>query len=285
MSTNRTTRVGIIGWPLTFTLSPAMHNAAFDALGLNWHYDTMAIPPDIARMGLTEPQRHGYVGINVTIPHKETLLPYVRADDIAKAIGAVNTVDLRTASATNTDAGGFIDDLSAHDLVLDGASVIVLGAGGAARAAVFGLTRAGARVYVASRSPERDESMLTDMRLRLHDEDLAAEVMPLADALECVPSLVVNCTPVGGSSDTGASPWPDTLPMPRGVTVYDMVYRPARTRLMQQAEAVGGRGIGGLGMLVRQGAASFQYWTRQDAPLDVMFAAARQALTAVDGGE
>lgn len=271
-----TTRVGIIGWPLTFSLSPAMHNAAFRALGLDWHYDMMAIPPDIVRLGLREPAQHGYVGINVTIPHKEAVLRYVRPDDTARAVGAVNTVDLRTAAGYNTDVAGLIDDLKAHGVVLMGAQVIVLGAGGAARAAVYGLCAEGARVSVVNRTLERARKLVADLSLSNLSLDAHAET--LDEAVDRGASLIVNCTPLGTYPAVDESPWLAGVPFPYGATVYDMIYRPERTRLMQMAESNGGRGIGGLGMLVRQGAASFKIWTGQEPPLDVMFSAAREAL-------
>jgi shikimate dehydrogenase len=128
-------KVGVIGFPIEHSLSPTMHNAAFQALGMtDWHYDKMAIPPDVIKVSLREFMTHGFIGLNVTVPLKEKVLPYVKADDIAKAIGAVNTIDFRVNTGTNTDVQGFMDDLHAHAVSVDGAAVIVLGAGGAARA-------------------------------------------------------------------------------------------------------------------------------------------------------
>jgi shikimate dehydrogenase len=274
-----TQRVGIIGWPLTTTFSPAMHNAAFAALGMDWHYDRMAIPPDIVRLGILEPQRHGYIGLNVTIPHKEEALRYVMPDELARAVGAVNTIDLRTMTGTNTDVYGLITDLRAHDVALEGRRVVVLGAGGAARAAVVGLTGAGALVVVVNRSMERARAMLAN--LSLLNPRLNAEALTLDDAVEAGPiDLLVNATPVGMYPAVDESPWVQGVPFPRGVTVYDMIYRPAQTRLMQQAEQHGGRAIGGLGMLVHQGAAAFKLWTGVEPPVEVMFEAARRELAA-----
>lgn len=275
-----TTRVGIIGWPLTYTLSPVIHNAAFGALGMDWSYDAMAIPPDIVRLGLREPADHGYVGVNVTIPHKEAVMRYVMPDDTAHAVGAVNTVDLRDYKGYNTDVGGFIDDLRAHGLTLEGAHVVVLGAGGAARAAVYGLGQAGARVSVVNRTPERANILLAN--LSIHLPKLDARVVSFEDTTRDTIDLMVNCTPAGMYPNVDASPWDEAIPFPHGVTVYDMIYRPSKTRLMQQAESHGGRAIGGLGMLVRQAAAAFTLWTGVTPPLDVMFDAARAELQRVE---
>jgi shikimate dehydrogenase len=273
-----TTRVGIIGWPLEHSLSPAMHNAAFQALGMDWHYDAMAIPPDIVRLGLKEPMQHGYIGINVTIPHKRAVMPYVRADEIARAIGAVNTVDFRDNSGTNTDVAGFIDDLKANSIVLAGRRVVVLGAGGAARAAVYGLAREGATISVVNRTMETANTMLADLSLTM--PGMAAQTRTLDEVAEDPIDLIVNATSVGMYPNDNESPWIEGIPFPRGVTVYDMIYRPARTKLMQQAEQYGGQAFNGTGMLVRQGAVAFEKWTGVQAPVEVMFQALHAALGA-----
>jgi shikimate dehydrogenase len=275
-----TTKVGIIGYPLLYSLSPAMHNAAFKALGMDWEYDLMPIPPDILRLGLREPAQHGYIGINVTIPHKQAVMQYVRADATARAIGAVNTVDFRDNTGTNTDVIGLIEDLQAEGVPLQGASVIVLGAGGAARAAVYGLANAGANITIVNRTLETARTMIATMSLaNMALSNLAsAQVMTLDEAVEQKVDLIVNCTPLGMLPNVDDSPWIEGVPFPKGVTVYDMVYRPAQTRLMTLAEANGGRAIGGIGMLVRQGAAAFKIWTGVDGPIEVMAQAVRGAL-------
>lgn len=275
-----TNKVGIIGWPLDHSLSPVMHNAAFAALGMNWHYELMAIPPDILRLGLREPQRHGFVGINVTIPHKEKVMAFVRPDARARAIGAVNTIDLRDNSATNTDVVGLVEDLKALGVILRGARTLVLGAGGAARAAVYGLVLEGARVTVVNRTMERAQVMLAGLTLSSGIKDV--RVMTLDDAADIESGgaidLIVNCTSAGMWPQVDESPWISGVPFPRRAVVYDMIYRPEVTMLMRQAEAAGGRAIGGLGMLVRQGAESFRLWTGVMPPAEVMFEAAQTAL-------
>lgn len=270
-------RVGLIGWPVEHSISPAMHNAAFAALGLSeWRYDKMAIPSDVIKLSLRELRQHGYIGVNVTVPHKGAVMPFVQPDDVARAVGAVNTIDFRDNRGTNTDVSGFMSDLAAHGIEVAGKQVIVLGAGGAARAAVYGLHQAGAQIAIANRTPDRAHFLAQGL-------GIDAQVIRLADAapLGAAPlkaDLIVNCTTVGLWPAVDESPWPAALALPRDAIVYDMIYRPARTRLMAQAEAAGLRAIGGLGMLVRQGAAAFALWTGQDAPLDVMFDAARAAL-------
>jgi shikimate dehydrogenase len=275
-------KVGVIGWPIEHSISPPMHNAALKAVGLtDWYYDRMAIPPDIVGQSLrTLRDEGGYIGLNVTVPHKQAVMLHVRPDERARALGAANTIDFRDDTATNTDVAGLIDDLTANDVSLDGAPVIMLGAGGAARAAVYGLTQAGANVTVVNRTRERAQVMLADLAVSAGVR--SAAVKSLAQAAQASVSLVVNCTSVGMWPNVDACPWPDDVPFPAGAVVYDMVYRPERTQLMAKAEAYGGRAIGGLGMLVRQGAASFKLWTGVDAPVDVMFEAAKAALAARD---
>ncbi|MGB1285956.1 MAG: shikimate dehydrogenase [Aggregatilineales bacterium] len=270
-------KVGIIGYPVKHSLSPVMHNAAFKHLGMdNWLYDAMEIPPDIARHAIVEPKRHGYVGLNVTAPFKQTVMEFVRPDDKARAIGAVNTIDFRDDSGTNTDADGFINDLIAHDVPLSDETVLILGAGGAARAAVYGLWQQGANVIVVNRTKSRADDMLMDLTFSAGIQ--TARSMTLDEAVEQSPSLIVNCTSVGMQPEVDSSPWIAGVPFPEGITVYDMVYRPTETALMKQCKAHDGRAIGGLGMLVRQGAAAFKIWTGVDAPIDIMMQAAKSVL-------
>ena len=270
-------RVGVIGFPVEHSLSPIMHNAAFEAMNMrDWYYDAMSIPPDILRLGLREPKDHGYVGINVTVPHKEAIMEYVRPDDKARAIGAVNTVDFRNNVGTNTDADGLINDLYANDVVLAGERVLVLGAGGAARAAVYGMVRADAQVAIVNRTKSRADKLVEHLRVSAGIEDLG--VMTLDEAANWGMSLIVNCTSVGLHPQINQSPWIHGVPFPDNVTVYDMVYRPANTALMQQCVAHGGRAIGGLGMLVRQGAIAFELWTGVEPPIDLMYCVLQDAL-------
>jgi shikimate dehydrogenase len=271
-------RVGVVGWPIEHSLSPAMHNAAFRALGMenDWLYDAMAIPPDIADYAVKEPKRHGYIGLNVTIPFKQQALQWGIADAKARAIGAVNTLDFRDDTATNTDVDGFVGDLLAHDVALKAEKVIVLGAGGAARAAVYGLWQQGAEVVVVNRTLARAQEMLTQLTFSAGIRNVKA--ITLDEAAEWGASLIVNSTSAGMRPKVEDSPWIDGIPFPKAVTVYDMVYNPAQTRFMQQAENEGGRAIGGLGMLARQGAAAFQLWTGVEPPIEVMLETLRSEL-------
>lgn len=267
-----TNKVGLIGFPVEHSISPAMHNAAFKHLGMDWVYDAMAIPPDILKYGIREPMQHGYIGLNVTVPHKEAVMRFVTPDAIARAVGAINTIDFRTNTGTNTDVQGLIDDLKAHHIPLKDQTILVLGAGGAARAAVYGLVREGAKVIVVNRTMQKAQVMLADLTVSAGIRNV--DVMTLDEAVEHIPSLIINCTSAGLYPNLDDSPWIDGVPFPKNITVYDMIYRPQKTKFMSQAENAGGRAIGGLGMLVRQGALSFKLWTGVDAPLETMFASA-----------
>lgn len=275
-----TERVGLVGWPVAHSISPSMHNAAFQAVGLDWVYDAMAIPPDIVRHAFVEPKRHGYIGLNVTVPYKQAALEYVRPDEKAQAIGAVNTIDFRNDTGTNTDVDGFIDDLKAHDIFVENQRVVVIGAGGAARAAVYGLWQQGADVAVINRTRTRAEEMLTQLTFSAGVSGVS--VIEMLDILDWSPGLIVNCTSVGMWPYVEASVWPENISVPPSIVAYDMIYRPATTRFMQMVRAAGGYAIGGLGMLVRQGASAFSLWTGVEAPVEVMYSAAQSALTTHD---
>ncbi len=273
-------KVGLVGWPVEQSISPAMHNAAFWALGLtDWSYELLPVPPDIVRQSLkTLRDEGGFIGVNVTVPHKQAVMPYIKPDERARAIGAVNTIDFRDGSGTNTDVVGFLDDLKANGVNAAGMNVLVLGAGGAARAAVYGLARCSAKVTVVNRTIDRAREMVTDLVATAGIQNVHVEM--LDDAAEQPIDLIVNCTSVGMWPNIDDSPWITGVPFPRNVMLYEMVYRPENTALMHQTVARGGHAIGGLGMLVRQGAAAFELWTGKQAPLEVMFEAARQALGA-----
>ena len=280
--------VGLIGWPVAHSLSPAMFNAAFTHLDMPWRYTAHAIPPETLAEQLPQLRIQGLRGFNVTVPHKQAVLPFlsvVRPE--AQAVGAVNTVIARpdgTWEGANTDVTGFAADLLHHlGMPKPGSSAVVLGAGGAARAAALALVQQGYAVYVASRRVESASALNKDVLAGLADtpaEHRRLEPVPWNKLPEVASgsALIVNCTPVGMWPQVDASPWPENNPFPQQVTVYDMVYRPRETALMRQALAAGGQAIDGLGMLVRQGAAAFEHWTGLAAPVEIMRHAAEQAL-------
>lgn len=282
--TGKTRVVGIIGWPVEHSLSPMMHNAAFQARGMDWVYVPFPVPPERLRDAVRGVRGLGLRGVNVTVPYKEAVMGLLdRLTPEAHAVGAVNTVVAEPDGVlwgTNTDALGFLEDLRAHDVEVEGEWVLVLGAGGAARAVVYALARAGARVTISNRTMGRAVELVRHMHtvfpgrtLRVVDwtrEALAAEAERH--------SILVNATSVGMWPNVDVSPWPPGIGFGNIRVVYDVIYTPAETQLLREAAAWGCRTINGLGMLVRQGAEAWRLWTGEPPPVDVMFEAARQAL-------
>jgi len=265
------TRVaGIIGWPVEHSLSPAMHNAAFAALGLNWAYAAFPVPPDRVEEAVRGLAAAGCAGLNVTIPHKEAVIACCSAlSPAVEAIGAANTLVPDGDGgfrADNTDAAGFLRALDEQaPLDLDGRDALVIGAGGAARAVVFALRSRGARVGVANRTAARAAELGDRVPFEPRALDIAASVA----------ALVVNATSLGLHGDGP----PPELPLaglgPQQVVV-DIVYRPGGTPWLAAVAARGARTVDGLGMLLHQGAASFAQWTGREPPLGPM----REALAA-----
>jgi shikimate dehydrogenase len=280
--TGRTRLVGLLGWPVEHSLSPAMHNAAFGSLGLDWAYVPLPVYPDHIGEALRGLLAMGFAGANVTVPHKQAVLPYL--DDIAEdalVIGAVNTIVVRDDQLVgdNTDAAGFLASLAEAGFDPGGAYVAVLGAGGAARSIVHALAVAGARqVCIFNRHERRAYELCRDMA-KFHTA-VRFEAYPLA-AVKMIGEdtcLVVNATSLGMWPDTETSPWPGGLPVPAHLTVYDLVYRPRETLFLTQARAGRAEIVDGLGMLVHQGAAAFELWTGRAAPVDVMRAGCEAVL-------
>lgn len=269
---------GLLGWPVGHSHSPAMHNAAAAALGLNWAYVPLPARPERLGDALRGLVALGFRGANVTVPHKEAVLLHLDAVyPAARVIGAVNTLVVSDGRLTgfNTDWSGFLADLESYRLALYGRDCLVLGAGGSARAVVYALLRRGCRVTVLARRPEQGQQLVADLarafpEATLGADDLGAAVRVAAGLDE---PIVINTTPLGMAGvNVGLSPWPDA-PLPRGAFIYDLVYNPRQTRLLQQAAADGRRAANGLGMLVRQAAEAFEIITGRRPDAQVMRAA------------
>ncbi len=281
--------VGLIGHPVGHSVSPAMHKAAFDRLGLDMRYELWDTEesnlPDRVQ-GLKDPSR---LGANVTVPYKESVVPLIDSlDDLAGRIGAVNTLINYEGRLVghNTDAGGFLRALQ-QDGGFDPARrrAVLIGAGGVARAVAFALASQRARsVVLTDVVPERAQKLAEDL-LRAPSAASNLEVRTMSvDSGEFAgvlwnSDLLVNCTPIGmkHSPTEGQSPIEKAL-IPKGMLVYDVIYNPAETRLLADAARVGARVLGGLSMLVYQGALAFELWTGRDAPVDVMMEAAGASL-------
>lgn len=272
-----TERVGLFGWPLGHSISPPMQNAAFAALGLDWNYELFAVPPEEFETEVARLVDAGCRGFNVTIPHKQAAFRLPQVTEItpaAETIGAVNTLIVNpdgTLKADNTDWRGFTADLTGNGVTITpDQPCLVLGTGGGARAIVFALRQMGVKTITLV-SPIENEQL---------DGQLMQEPPLIGfEEIKDVPyEAVIHCTPIGMSPNDDATVWPEDARIAPEMVLYDLVYNPPVTRIMQQFQAAGAQVISGLGMLVRQGAASFELWTGQAPPIDVMIEAAKTAL-------
>jgi shikimate dehydrogenase len=260
-----TALAGVLGFPVAHSRSPAMHNAALEAVGLDgWRYQLLPLPPELFAEAVRALPGVGFAGINVTIPHKEAALALAdEATATARAIGAANTLAFASDGAVhadNTDAPALIAALGDERP----RTAVVLGAGGSARAVVYALAQIGASVKVWNRTAERARSLAGEFGAE------AVQDLPPAD-------LLVNCTSVGL-----ADPLRTFKDLPVEVDalgeyacVVDLVYRAGGTGLLREAKRAGSRAIDGIEILVRQGALSFERWTGRAAPLEIMRRAAR----------
>lgn len=260
---------GLLGNPVSHSLSPPMHEAAYRELGMDARYVTFEPEPKSLETAIEGARALGIRGLNVTIPFKQDVLTLVEPAELARRIGAVNTVDFSgTPTGYNTDAIGIRRAFDHHDVSLTGKAVVV-GAGGAGRAAAFALADEGMSVEIANRTVERAHELASDIdEASGHELDELGELLAEAD-------VVVNATSVGMEHDE--SPVPETA-LHGGLAVLDAVYSPIETRLLQEAEAVGATTIDGAWMLLYQGVEAFERWTEREAPVEVMNAALRACI-------
>jgi shikimate dehydrogenase len=265
-------RLGVLGWPVAHSRSPAMHNAALASLGMtDWRYQLLPVPPERFVQTTRALAGAGFVGANVTIPHKHAALELAdTASGAAQAIGAANTLTFApdgSIAAENTDAPGF---LAALGVSPRGMRALVLGAGGSARAVVWALREAGvSEVSVWNRTPGRANALAGDLGVR-------------AVAIPGAADLLVNCTSIGLEARAGglkqSASGEQGLNLP-AITfdqvgnysyVVDLVYSSSATPLLLAARSHGVHAVGGLEVLLAQGALSFELWTGRPAPLEVM---------------
>jgi shikimate dehydrogenase len=283
MISAKTKICGLIGDPVEHSVSPAMHNAAFSSLGLDYIYLPLRVARDNLAKAIDGLKVLNIRGLNVTIPHKVAVIPLLdEMEPLAEKIGAVNTIvnDKGRLKGHNTDAGGFLKALLERGVEPRGKKVVVLGAGGASRAISFTLAERGAEIVILNRRLEMDwavklASSISQLStkevkaLELNNENLSS-VLEAADVL-------VNATSVGMSPNSNNSPLPARLLKPE-LVVFDVVYNPLKTRLLAEAEAAGAETISGIDMLVWQGALAFELWTGARAPIDIMKTKAIEAL-------
>ena len=265
--------LAIIGHPITHSLSPLMHNSAFQALSLPYLYAMYDIEPDGLLKAVQDLKTLGFLGYNVTIPHKQAIIPSLDGiDENAKAIGAVNTVCILNSKAIgyNTDVLGVVRALEPFKGLFAEKPALVMGAGGAARAAVFALHTflKVSEITIAARSKEKASSIAGDFRIRNAKIVNFARKDLNTSLAHC--SLIVNTTPVGMHPLVDASPLSDDAPLKSGHVVFDLIYRPLETKLLRHAKAAGAKVVGGLEVLIQQGAAAFEMWTGKKMPVDVV---------------
>ena len=272
--------VGVWGHPVGHSRSPLMHNAALAALGLNWVYVPFEVAPENVEAALAGIQALGMVGVNVTVPLKETVLPYLEEiSDTVRQIGSANTISCRDGRlyGDSTDGAGFLRALEAAGQNADNRQALILGAGGSARAVAFALAARGTQCWIANRTMQRAQALAESVNGWFPGRASVAGWGMKAGP----PDLVVNTTSVG------MQPHSEEMPtLPPGVFsgrpfVYDLIYAPAQTRLLQAAAQAGCATANGVGMLVQQGALSLSLWTGlpiADIPTTVMEAAVRASL-------
>lgn len=271
----KATVCGIIGDPIEHTMSPLIQNAAFEKLGIDYVYLPFRVRGEEVGKAIEGMRALNIRGLNVTIPHKVAVIPFLdKLDPLAEQIGAVNTIvnDDGVLTGYNTDASGFLQALLKKGIEPRGKNMVVLGAGGASRAVSFILAEKGANLVILNRLEELDWAKELAQKisqifqkgvkaLELDEENLAA-MLEKAD-------ILINATSVGMTPNINESPVPVRLLKP-GLIVYDIVYNPIKTRLLKEAEGIGAKTIGGLDMLVWQGALAFEKWTGVKAPIEVM---------------
>ena len=280
----KTKLLGVIGHPVEHSLSPVMHNAAIAHLGLDYVYLPLAVKPENLQAAIQGFEAIGLTGFNITIPHKQAILPFLSSiSPIARAVGAVNTVWRTDAgwAGTNTDVEGFLAPLLTHNRNWSQTVAVILGNGGAARAVVAGCAELGcAEIYVVGRNIQTVEEFCNSWGNSALADKLAGKLY--ACTRDKLPDLIartdllVNTTPVGMHPHVDQSPLSldEVSLLAKGAIAYDLIYTPRPTQFLQQAKQQGAIAIDGLEMLVQQGAAALKIWLQQPAPVDIM----RQAL-------
>lgn len=265
---------GLLGNPVEHSLSPPMHEAAYDAREIDARYVTFEPTEDALKTAIDGAAALDISGVNVTIPFKQTALEHTNPDDIAREVGAVNTIEFLDGEMPrgyNTDVAGVKRAFRHHNITIDGCDAVVVGAGGAGRAAAFALADAGADVHIANRTVERAKTVAADIGKRATAGGLETRDL-ISDA-----DILLNATSVGMEPDSNKTPVPQSY-LHGGLVVLDAVYTPIETRLLREAAEVGATTIDGAWMLLYQGVVAFEIWTGQDAPIQSMNTALRAEL-------
>ncbi len=266
---------GVLGDPVSHSLSPAMHNAAFRALGMDCEYHAFRVSPESLHDAIYGARALGFGGLNLTIPLKEKALETVKPTELTKQIGAVNTVDFKNGIVGyNTDGLGAKMALEDSGVNVRGKNVLLLGAGGAARAIAFQLASDGANVTIANRTPGRAIALAKDVgRVGKARASGFGELKNLVQNSD----ILINSTAVGMSPGISETLVTSDM-MHSNLVVFDIVYNPINTMLLAEAKKAGAKTIDGVMMLVYQGAEAFKTWTGKTPPVDVMEKAVREGL-------
>ena len=278
-------RVGVIGHPIGHTLSPAMHTAAFDELHMPYAYGVFDVVDEFLPALIASLRKNGFAGANITIPHKQRVIPLLdTVDENAAAIGAVNTIVNHDGKLTgyNTDVAGIQQALEPFKERIRDVSVVVLGAGGGARAAAYAISKnfSPALVRLYNRTSGRAEMMVNDFRKMFpgiaYENVSDARHLPdiIADSV-----LVVNTTPAGMTPNIDALPIPSAIRFSNHQIIFDIIYTPIETAFLRRAKADSATTINGVEMFVHQGAKAFELWTGKPFPVDVARQAVLKALT------
>jgi len=266
-------QLGLIGYPVSHSMSPKIQNAALKASGLEGNYLLFPVEPDDKQglKNLLDRVRAGEIrGLNATIPHKQNVIQFMdELTPTAKTIGAVNTIYMRDSKLVgdNTDAPGFLSDLKrvTHSASNIPRSAIVLGAGGSARAVIYALANDGWKVTIAARRLEQAQDLASRF------EGVNAIELDVQTFKRSNVQLIVNTTPLGMTPNIDSSPLPEGVTLSQGTIVYDLVYNPRETKLVRDARSQGLQATTGLGMLIEQAALAFEKWTGHIPPRDILY--------------
>jgi shikimate dehydrogenase len=268
----KTKITGIIGWPIEHTLSPAMHNAAYESLSLDYCYVPFPVSPDALKDAINAIKALNIRGINVTVPHKENVMAYLdEIDTEAACIGAVNTLVNAEGKLIgyNTDGKGFMQSLAENAINTEDKDILIIGAGGAAHAVGYSLVKKAKSLSLFGRTKERVEKLVHDLNT-IKNSVLSCNDLSAVGRYH----MIINATPLGLRKE---DPLPfDTSSLKPGQIVYDLIYK--KTRLLEQASKKGCVTVSGLGMLLWQGVFTFELWTGRMPDVDVMRNALLQAM-------
>lgn len=263
--------VGLIGHPVEHSFSPPMHNAAFDALGMDWAYVAFDVNPNDLSSAIEGAKSLNIEGFNVTIPHKIEVMQYLNElDEVASLIGAVNTIDLKNLKGYNTDGIGAVRAIEEVSPIKD-KNVIVAGAGGASRAISFYLAKFGAdSITILNRNVNKAQNLAEDVLKSDLISDVKSDSISQINGYLGNADILVDTTPLGMDPHIDDEPIARADNMHEDLVVFDAVYNPNETVLIKEAIKAGAKPVYGIKMLLYQGAESFKIWTGHDAPVDVM---------------